>query len=449
MPWDLNGNAGTDSASNYLGTSDNSALSVRANGKEGIRVTQTGSVGIGTVNPNAPLEVVGGAIAEGVSLGISVGNTNYPYSYETVGVADLAYNLRLQSPNAIILHAGGTDQLAIGAGGEISIGPQAASRVLPGVGVNIQGSFPSTALLVEILDQNAPAIVGKIVGANTSASVAGENSGGGFGIYGLATPAAGVNCWGVYGAGGSVNLDQYMGDSLGGGVIGLSDEGGGVVGMTTSPTQFHGVEGRIFGSGSGAGTAGYSYRANSPGIYGENLSSGGYAGLFHGDVVVSGTLSAGAKNFKIDHPLDPENKYLNHTSVESPDPITMYGGNVTTDEMGIGEVELPKYFEVLNKNIRYQLTAIGKMAQAVVLTEVQNGSFTIKTSEGKVKVSWQVSGERHDRFSEAHRRPVEEDKSPHDRGRYLHPDLYQGSQADLKASSIAARGGSGRSTVLK
>src|SRR4051794_20087798 len=129
MPWDLNGNAGTDSASNYLGTSDNSPLSVRANGNEVIRVTQTGSVGIGTANPAAPLEVVGGAIATGVSLGMSVGGTNYPYSYETVGVTNLAYNLRLQSPNAIILHAGGTDQLAISAGGEISIGPQAASKV--------------------------------------------------------------------------------------------------------------------------------------------------------------------------------------------------------------------------------------------------------------------------------------------------------------------------------
>jgi len=45
----------------------------------------------------------------------------------------------------------------------------------------------------------------------------------------------------------------------------------------------------------------------------------GFAGRFVGDVEVTGSLSKGGGSFKIDHPLDPENKYLYHSFVESPD----------------------------------------------------------------------------------------------------------------------------------
>jgi hypothetical protein len=42
------------------------------------------------------------------------------------------------------------------------------------------------------------------------------------------------------------------------------------------------------------------------------------AGVFSGNVNVYGTLTKAAGSFKIDHPLDPENKYLYHSFVESP-----------------------------------------------------------------------------------------------------------------------------------
>ncbi len=32
---------------------------------------------------------------------------------------------------------------------------------------------------------------------------------------------------------------------------------------------------------------------------------------------MTGAITAGVKDFKIDHPLDPTNKYLYHSSVES------------------------------------------------------------------------------------------------------------------------------------
>ena len=39
-----------------------------------------------------------------------------------------------------------------------------------------------------------------------------------------------------------------------------------------------------------------------------------------------------------------------------------------------------------------------------------------------MKVSWQVTGIRHDAFADAHRIPVEEDKPAGERGKYLHPE---------------------------
>ena len=44
------------------------------------------------------------------------------------------------------------------------------------------------------------------------------------------------------------------------------------------------------------------------------------------------------------------------------------------------------------------------------------------------EVSWQVTGIRQDAWANAHRIPVEVDKSAEDRGRYLHPRLFPGGQ---------------------
>jgi hypothetical protein len=64
-------------------------------------------------------------------------------------------------------------------------------------------------------------------------------------------------------------------------------------------------------------------------------------------------------SFKIDNPLDPANKYLCHSFVESPDMKNVYDGVVVLDRKGKAEIELPDWFGALNKDFRYQLTAIG------------------------------------------------------------------------------------------
>ena len=144
----------------------------------------------------------------------------------------------------------------------------------------------------------------------------------------------------------------------------------------------------------------------------------------NGDVSISGNLSKGSGSFKIDHPLDPQNKYLSHSFVESPDMMNIYNGNVILDDQGEAWVEMPDWFEALNRDFRYQLTCIGGFAQVYIANEIENRRFKIAGGAPGLKVSWQVTGIRQDPFAEKNRIQVEEEKSPEERGTYMHPSAY-------------------------
>jgi hypothetical protein len=148
----------------------------------------------------------------------------------------------------------------------------------------------------------------------------------------------------------------------------------------------------------------------------------------------TGTFTAAVKNFKIDHPLDPANKYLYHTSVESPDMKNIYDGVTTLDSSGEAEIDLPDWFEALNKDFRYQLTCIGGFAPVYVAQEVENNRFRIAGGTPGLKVSWQLTGIRHDAYAEAHRSPVEQEKPANERGHYLHPALFGASAAQTTST---------------
>ena len=156
----------------------------------------------------------------------------------------------------------------------------------------------------------------------------------------------------------------------------------------------------------------------------DGYAGSGYAGNFTGDVLVSGTLSATTKHFKIDHPLDPANKYLVHASVESSEMKNIYDGNVTTDGDGHATVQLPDWFQALNTEFRYQLTVIGQFAQAIVAHKIENNRFEIKTSLPNVEVSWQVTGVRQDAYAQANPLVVEQEKDARTRGYYIRPELF-------------------------
>ena len=70
-------------------------------------------------------------------------------------------------------------------------------------------------------------------------------------------------------------------------------------------------------------------------------SASGLAAYLQGNVRITGNLQKAGGSFKIDHPLDPANKYLSHSFVESPDMKNMYDGVVALDNKGKAEKDLP------------------------------------------------------------------------------------------------------------
>jgi hypothetical protein len=184
----------------------------------------------------------------------------------------------------------------------------------------------------------------------------------------------------------------------------------------------HGGSGGASDGPGGAFTGGSSSGGRGDGI--DAYAGSGNAGTFDGNVEVEGVLTANVKEFKIDHPLDPANKYLVHASIESSEMMNVYSGNVTTSAGGSATVQLPDWFETLNTDFRYQLTVIGQFAQAIVASKIQGNQFQIKTSAPDVEVSWLVSAVRQDPYAKAHPLVTVPDKNERERGYYLNPELY-------------------------
>jgi hypothetical protein len=105
--------------------------------------------------------------------------------------------------------------------------------------------------------------------------------------------------------------------------------------------------------------------------------------------------------------------------------MNVYNGNVTLDANGEATIQMPEWFESLNKDFRYQLTSMGAPGPNLyVAEEVADNHFKIAGGSAGAKVSWQITGIRHDAWADAHRIQVEEEKPPNERGTYLHPELF-------------------------
>ena len=131
----------------------------------------------------------------------------------------------------------------------------------------------------------------------------------------------------------------------------------------------------------------------------------------NGSLHVLGTLTAGDKQFRIDHPLDPENKTLSFACIEAPEMINMFRGNATTNEEGFATIVLPDYFSAANINFSYHLTCIGVFAQAIVSKKIEGNEFVIQTDQPNVEVSWQVLARRNDQWAKDHPLIVEQSKN--------------------------------------
>lgn len=260
------------------------------------------------------------------------------------------------------------------------------------------------------------------------------DSGSGIGVEGYSSTGIGIK--GFAGTVGSNAVAKavfgYTASEQGIGVHGQATAGtGSTLGVKGEVSSSGGVG--IYGAGPGMGVNGHAFNPGGFGVFGQaNNGSGtnygvwgqataGYAVYAAGNAHVTGTLSKAGGSFRIDHPLDPANRYLQHSFVESPDMKNIYDGVARLDGRGEAVVALPDWFEALNRDFRYQLTAIGAAASPFVRTKLSAGRFTIAGGAAGQEISWQVTGIRRDAWAEAHRIEVDVEKSADDRGRYLHP----------------------------
>jgi hypothetical protein len=211
---------------------------------------------------------------------------------------------------------------------------------------------------------------------------------------------------------------------------------GASIGVTALVSNTNGNSTAIEGSSTGIGTgvwgsANVGVLAQSTGsstagvgVWALSNGSGGLAGQFQGNINVTGSITAGIKDFRIDHPSDPANKYLYHASIESSEMINLYTGNAILDDGGEATVQLPNWFQAENEDFRYSLTCVGGFAPVYIAEEISGNHFKIAGGKPGMKISWQVTGIRQDAYAKAHPLQVEVPKPAQERGYYIHPELY-------------------------
>ncbi|NQX98464.1 MAG: hypothetical protein HRT73_11385 [Flavobacteriales bacterium] len=360
--WETLGNTGTVAGTNFIGTTDAVDLVVKTAGTERMRVNGVADAQVGFIG-----------------IGTS-------------------------GPQAL-LHTDGGDVVMVGANGNIAdIG---AADVLA---VTDATKWPINAYAT---GTNAGAGFFKISNAaNVKPVIDIKNAGTGEGILSTSI-GTGIAFRGQSSTATTIGLFTNNNNGNNIDVVDVQYNGTG----TSSNVAIRGTSNSA-GAGNGTGVIG------DGGFIGVRGFGGTYAGYFNGNVRIIGSITKSSGTFLIDHPLDPANKFLYHSFVESPDMMNVYNGNTTTDGNGLATVILPEYFEALNMDYRYQLTVIGKFAQVIVFKKVNNNKFIIKSNIPNVEVSWQVTGIRNDKYAQKNRVVPEVEKEGEDKGKYLHPEVF-------------------------
>ena len=435
-----------------------------------------GRVGIGTDTPVSPLTVAGmiettlggykfpdGTIQATAGLASIIHDTGLtgvgssasplgiaPGGVQTIHLAAGAVTGARIANGAVVRSINNLfDTLTLQAGPNVTITPSgnvltiAASAALTGVthDTSLTGGGSAASPLGVTVPLNLSGSGDGVVIVSSSNGTGVKASGQDIGVF--ATGATGL--WGeglvagVFAKGmqrsfieGGAGAWAVGGEGVGGGILG----GSGVRASGGASNNGPGGSG-IDAVGGNSGSSGGDGILATGGV-GEGGAPHGLAARLVGDVKVTrifgggaatldidGNLNAtGTKNFRIDHPLDPEHKYLYHAAIESSEVLNVYSGNVTTDQNGDAVVVLPDWFEALNRDFRYQLTVIGTFAQAIVAEKIKTHRLAIKTSSPNVEVSWQVTGVRSDPAMLQRPFKAEEEKAESERGYYLSPGAY-------------------------
>ncbi len=398
--WHTNGNAGTNGPTDFLGTTDNKPLVLKTNNLERMRIANNGRV----------------------SVNATSGFSTSVFHSAAVGTDDAITAVASGSGNAVFAQntSTGTAFISINSGSGHGGYMQA----------NNATKFP---LSLKNLNLSGTGLIAS--GNNMSGNYLTTGTGGAFsgtdGSYSKSLNATGT---GVIGLGNNITTSNTYSSGTGGAFTG--NDGLYAIGKTTLGTGVIGVGNNLNTSSSLLVGSGGAFTGTDIGVYGiaNNTSGSGlWAVGVYGNGAQFGLFSQtnfganGTKSFVIDHPLDPENKFLKHYSMESPEVINFYRGNIILDANGEATVVLPDYFTTININYSYTLTPIGSYSDTYIAEEInETGQFKIAGGNPNQKISWYVYAERKDvnvnldPFSKA----IELEKTEAQKGKYLNPKAY-------------------------
>jgi hypothetical protein len=444
--WTIDGNAGTSLATNFIGTTDAAGLAFRINNAERARFTPSG---LFCINGIAPLgtdqlsaygtgnqwavngytsgngdagffytngtgsavvgQVIGnsGSAAEFLTLSAapSISPTVYIYNGSaTVPVISLRTDVASPAAHGISLDINGASSHR-----GIQVDMDAAST---GVGIavlqyglnhalSLQSFNPAVTQTAFLSDQ---AGAGRSIASSTYSATHTSQTGYFFqGSTGI-IPATYSNATAVWGQANGIRGGAFLAS-----------------GPSSSTTVLQALYNGVPGNYDGVGVFGV-FQPNPNYGYGV-LGQGNWYGVY-----ANGNLGAsGVKSFMIDHPLDPENKYLRHFSMESPEVLNYYRGTALLNANGEAVIQLPAYFQSINQNISYHLTPVGAPTVLYVATEMNaSGEFKIAGGNPGQKICWNVVADRNDAFVQQNPQSitVEPVKRAADQGHYLQPELY-------------------------
>jgi hypothetical protein len=386
------------------------------------------------------MDVIDGSLT-GPDVSTSSGDVTHTGGWMGVGTATPQCSLDVQSADDLTLRVQNSGVQSVSAPFVTALTAETTSDY----GMTIAVSTGSPKSFGTYVEHDSPSVSPALWAASVSVSASGSgvfgatSSGSGFGIiaanssYDVDATAIEAEAWGANSrAVNAITFDMGPGVSYGVYATSQSEDGYGVYGESWNSSISTGASAGVMGAGgtgvraessvtSGNGLVATAYGPAAYAIYAE---SDGFAGYFNGNVHVNGTLSANSKSFRIDHPLDPARRYLDHACAESDERLNIYTGTVVLDQLGAALVSLPEWFDAVNTDPRYQLTCVGAFAPVFVASELEDQSFVIAGGLPGMKVCWTVTAVRNDPWARAHPLQVEAQKPAHEQGTYLSPELY-------------------------
>lgn len=483
--WLTTGNTGLTAGTNYIGTNDNVDFIVKTRGttaaNERMRVLGSAATGNVVVNNTTPFATTDVFSAYGFGYPGAINTTatlTYPISGYSAGTASGIYGENTATGQGVL---GSSVSTGIGVWGDNNAGGGSGvvgTNNATGVGVFGFVTAPGTAASDAVVGQNnalGSAGTFQIVnaanannafwaitnGTGRSAEIQQNNAT----STAIATGSfhAGLGRAGNFQTSNAANVDVTLfASAVGNGRVASFQNTLATAGMNTQVLfastvststnanhaavwgQTNGVTGAVFLAAlSNNNTVGLNAQAtsatavNSIGVVGISAGTSLPIGVFGqaatpGDAVfANGDMTAtGIKPFTIDHPLDPQHKLLKHFSIESNEVLNMYRGNVVLDGNGEATVELPDYFDAININFSYNLTAIGSKADLYIKSEIANRRFEIAGGKPGQKVSWVVYADRNDPYVQQNPNAILNEVQKPDGwdGKYLQPKLFGASE---------------------